>query len=88
MLTISLTENRSTPKRYVAITRYERYGDKVVAVRVIYDGPGHCCSSKVITWPRKDWTTLLSGEIGSHGRAFTAKRDWIALHASLAMERA
>ncbi len=88
MFSITLDRNQSNPRRFVATLTYERYGDKVVPVRRVWDGPNHCVSSTEMPWPRKDWAPAFSGEKGKHGRPFAIKRDWIQLHTSLAMERA
>lgn len=89
MYTMTLTPNRSNPKRYVAITSYERQGDKVTMVRRVYDGPDHRISTTVVPWPKgtKDWAGVPAGRgdgmEGRHNRQHTAKRDWLQLHQAL-----
>ena len=87
MFQLTLQENRSTPRRFVPIVRYEREGDPVTPVRYVYDGPNHCASVSVIGWPRKDWAPVHNEESGTHGLPFTIKRDWLRLHESLRYER-
>lgn len=94
MLTITLESNRSTPRRFVAITRYERRGNKLVRVRRVYDGPNHCVSTKDLPWNEgnKEWCDAPNGEKGDgakghHSRPFTIKRDWLRLHMELQYDR-
>jgi hypothetical protein len=97
VISVILEPNRSTPDRFVAITRYERRGNKLIKVRRVYDGPGHVASVKEIPWartvnPAKDWAPVYNGESGDgkkghHARPFTIKRDWLQLHMSLQYER-
>lgn len=96
MMTLTLTENRSNPQRYVAITRYERRGDTLVKVLRVYDGPNHIRFTKEVPWgvvPERDyWTQIPSGERGEggkgrHSRPYTVKRDWLQLHNALENQR-
>jgi hypothetical protein len=97
MFQVTLTENRSTPQKFVAITRYERRGNRLVKVRRVYDGPNHVSSIKEIPWqkganPRVDWTSAYNGEKGDgakghHNQPFTMKRDWLQIHQELQMTR-
>jgi hypothetical protein len=91
---ITLEPNRSNPKRFVAITTYERRGDVVVPVRRVYDGPGHCISTKELAWPTggKDWAPVYTGKRGDgnkgrHNKPYTIKRDWLQLHQELELIR-
>ena len=91
MLTLTLTENRSNPARYVGILSFERKGDKVTPVYRVYDGPGHVKSVKTIPWDKlnagKDWAQAYNGKKGKHGHPFTMKRDWLQLHQELELIR-
>ncbi len=84
MLTISLERNQTDPRRFVAITTFERKGNIVTPIRRVYDGPGHCISSKVVPWPRKDWSGTHNGESDKQRRPHTVKRDWLQLHTRMA----
>jgi hypothetical protein len=87
MYSVTLVENRSNPKRYVATLTYERKGDKVTPVCRVYDGPNHVQSVKTIPWDKlnagKDWAQAYNGKKGKHGQSFTMKRDWLQLHQEL-----
>lgn len=95
MLVATLEPNRSNPKRFVATLTYERKGDKVVPVRRVFDGPGHCISTKVVPWGAlgsKEWCDAPTGKRGDgksgrHARPYTIKRDWVKLHQELELIR-
>lgn len=87
MLTLTLYKNQSNPRRFVAVTTFERKGDTVTPVRRVFDGPGHCISSKVAPWPSKDWSGTHNGEHDKQHRPHTIKRDWLHLHEQLRAAR-
>ncbi len=88
MLTVTLSPNRTSPRRFVTVLTYERQNNYLTPVKRVFDGPGHCVSTQIMPWPRKDWSNTPNGEYGAYGKPFTIKRDWLALHNALAMERA
>ncbi len=87
MLSITLTKTApSSTKRFVTSLTFERRNNTVTPVRKFFtfiSGQKVCTGSRVEPWPRKDWCPLPTGEVGSHGRPFIAKRDWYQIHAAL-----
>ncbi len=88
--TMTLTQMRSTPEVFAQHVTYERRGNKLTRILKTYRARGGkwvCTGSAQVPYSaNKDWSGIKT-EKGSHGRTFTAKRDWLKIHTDLAFYR-